>query len=286
MKPYLVLPTKKGTLDAFSVNCVHEDSLFVLSSNDSPLSTSPFSTDVVKKQIYIVRDVYGVDIDTRFSVGLFSYCYITHSDNSSDEFTVNVYELKKYLGLSMGNNGFDVYRGISDLGRFFGAVKGKGIYPLISNIVTSKNLVSFKSRYFALLILYMKYKSNDSDKRLPFYTSMVRSNIVKCRNHAAVEIVLALVSMIARRGTFAGGKVSISIIRLLRMCPSLSHRLKSIKSNRRNYFLNKTWSKAMQYMKEYTTVYETYSDLGIDAGGMLNSYTPLTTINISIRDSI
>ena len=279
MKPNLVLATKSGTLDAFCFNRVHVDSQFWL-------SISPFSPVPLLKNIKGMEQIRGADINIPFLHGLFSYCYLTHYNPNSATFTVNVHELRVYLGLSCGGRRFDVCKGISDLGKFFGVINNHGEYKLVSNIVTSKNSVTFKSFYFQTLINYMKYKSENSEWRSSFYTSLVKSEIVKCRNKSAVEIVLVLVSLIVRRGTALGGTSQISVAKLLAQCPALVHRINNSKSGRKNYVLKSAWETALEYLNKSTLLNKMYSSVKLDTPDALKTDCLQDVIHICVKQKI
>lgn len=283
MRHYLVLPTKSGTLDAFSFNRVHGDSQFWLSTSPfPPVPTSPFPPVPLLKKVNSMEQINGADINTKFLTGLFSYCYITHNNMSSCTFTVNIHELMVYPGLSCGSKSFDVYRGIRDLGNFWGVINNHNGYKLISDIVRDKNTVTFNSFYFHILILYMKYKSEDTEVRSSFYTSIVKSEIVKCKNKSAVEIVLVLSRLIARRGTFAGGASHLSVGKLLAQCPTLAHRIKNSVGGRKNYVLRTAWDTALGYIDEFVK----YSALKITVHDVLKTECLREVINISVKSGI
>lgn len=150
--------------------------------------------------------------------GIFSFLYSQRDLRNRYEFEVTESEMCKFLGLSIGANGFRLAEKLESLTGIFGVIEGQGIYRLI-DVTRSEDKIKIKSLYFHRLLNDLLEDSfNEFGERAKYYTDKINASITSVKQKTAALIAIELSSLIARS---KGKKAHISIRTLFYRVPQL-----------------------------------------------------------------
>ena len=254
---YLVVPTKQGTLDAFSFNRVHKDSLFML--QEFPCSPAPPLRGVIK----------GAEFNMQFAISVFSYCFL-YCGKEYSPYKLSLEKFRQYTGCTYGNHGLDIEGEFRRLSEIYGITNGE-IVPLIENIMVLDEIICFDSVYFYDLISYMR-EADENGNRHSFYTSLLSVSALKWRNRAAFEVASVICSLAERRGSFHGGKAELCIDTLMKQCPLFAHRYNKAVGSKKNEVLKTVICKALEYLNSDCVFEAKYKNIKIELPNEMNRF--------------
>ncbi len=264
---YLVVPTKKGTLDAFSFNKVHKDSRFML--QETPCSPAPLRRSVIK----------NAEFNMQFAISVFSYCFL-YCSKECTPYCMSLEKLRQYTGFTYGSHGIDVESELRSLSGVYGVIDD-AVVPLIEDIEVRDDAICFKSIYFYELIAYMR-EAYESGERHSFYTSLLKVSALKWRNRSAFEVATVMCSLAERRGSYRGGKAELRLEKLLKQCPLFAHRYSKAVDSKKNEVLKTVLYKALEYLSSDNVFDAKYKGVNIELPTELNRFKLTNKITIKV----
>lgn len=265
MLNYIVIPTKNGTVDAFSFNKTCRNSRFMLAS--SPCSPVPLSH--IKKEY-----------NAKFVSAVFSYCFL-YSMGYYEPFCIDLNKFREYTGFTFGTHGIDVNAELLNLSKIFGVIDGEYAGELVSDVVMSEKNVSFSSGYFSQLIKYMR--DGCKGERGSYFSSVLLSSAFRDRSRAGFEVACVLCSMSERRGTVYGGRSDIRLDTLIKRCPYFEYRFLNANEGKQNYVLKNTLLSALKILKSDSILEQKYSSVTVDLPSVINRFELGECITVTLK---
>lgn len=241
-KDYLVIPSCPGLLDCFNTrkNRYSRESL-----------------------CHLVTDTA---INTIFIISLFSYIYHYCDRKNTDTYLIVLSKLKHFRKQTHGSKGFDIKKELENLNNIGCYWQDLDIEKLATVEIDGRK-ATVHSEYFSELYKAMHFLTKREDNtNSSSYTSLISTDILKERNHGAIEIVIEICKLVERRGALAYGETAhLAINTLISRCSTLSFKIDNAKTiSRKNEILRDDLSKAMELLKGKTKIYKVFDDFKID----------------------
>ncbi len=241
-KDYLVIPSCSGLLDCFNTrkNRYSRESLCHLVTDNA--------------------------INSIFIISLFSYIYHNCNRKDTNTYLITLSKLKAFRKQTHGSKAFDIKAELEKLNEINCYWQDLDIDKLATVEIDGRK-ATVQSEYFSELYKAMHFLTKrENGTHSASYTSLVGTDILKERNHAAIEITIEICKLVERRGALAEGQTAhLAISTLITRCPTLSFKIDSAKSiSRKNEILRDDINKAMELLESKTRVYETFKDLWIE----------------------
>ncbi len=241
-KDYLVIPSCSGLLDCFNnkKNRYSRESLCHLVTDNA--------------------------INTIFIISLFSYIYHNCNRKGTDTYEIKLSTLKHFRKQVHGSKAFDIKAELENLNEINCYWHDLDIDKLAIVEIDGRK-ATVQSRYFSELYKSMHYLTKREDgTHSSSYTSLIGTDILKERNHGAIEITIEICKLVERRGALAEGQTAhLAINTLIARCSTLSFKIDNAKTvSRKNEILRDDLRKAMELLRNRTRIYEVFEDLEID----------------------
>lgn len=155
---------------------------------------------------------------------IFSFIYFNFDVRNFWVYKIDKASLNRYLGLSIGAKGYNLYEKIASLSNIYGIIFNLGVFPLLKIKEQTNKIIVIESHYFhqlALLVLENSY--NSYGEAAKFYSDKVNLSILKEKNKNAAMIAIELISLSSRCKANAHIKLKTLIYRvpnLLQVCQS------------------------------------------------------------------
>lgn len=196
-----------------------------------------------------------------------------------DVITLRVPDLAEWMGYNPGINKQDTERIIAKAQSFHNIVgimaengkQGQSLYPVLNfeGYDNKTNEISFSSPYMnhIISIVYrfavkkmkngqIKVLNNGNPDRKPSHSYLIHSDIVKCKDKAAVENVSIIVTLIEQSGNHIP---NIKASTLVERNPQLSHKLES--STNKTQTLKRVFTATWRLLITETDLKEKYNDI-------------------------
>lgn len=241
-KDYLVIPSCQGLLDCFNTrkNRYSRESLCHLVTDNA--------------------------INTIFIISLFSYIYHYCDRRNKDIYEIKLSTLKHFRKQTHGSKGFDIKAELEKLTEISCHWQDLDIEKLATVEIDGRK-ATVQSEYFSELYKAMHFLTKKEDgTHSASYTSLISTDILKERNHGAIEITIEICKLVERRGALSEGQTAhLAVNTLIARCSTLSFKIDNAKSvSRKNEILRDDINKAMELLKSRTRIYEVFRDLEID----------------------
>lgn len=241
-KDYLVIPSCQGLLDCFNTkkNRYSRESLCHLVTDNA--------------------------INTVFIISLFSYIYHYCDRRETETYLITLSKLKAFRGQTHGSKAFDIKKeleNLNDIGCYWQDID----IDRLATVNVDGRKARVQSKYFSEIYKGMHFLTKkENGKHSSSYTSLIRTDILKERNHGAIEITIEICKLVERRGVLAEGQTAhLAINTLIARCPTLSFKIDNAKTvSRKNEILKDDLRKAMELLRNMTRIYEVFEDLEID----------------------
>lgn len=223
-----------------------------------------------KKNVYggnqqsICYIVDKAGINTVFIITVFSFIYY-NSSKDTDIYTFKVADFKRYRGQAHGSKSLDIKKELLKLNEIECWFNGLDINKFGTVNIEGK-LVTIQSTYIYEVIKAMDYLTlKPNGKHSPSYTSLVNKSIILERNNSATEIVFELCKLIERRGGAGDNREAhIAVGTLIERCSILRGKIEHTNTiSRKNQILREDIEKAMQLLRDKTSIYNTFDNLEI-----------------------
>lgn len=265
MLNYIVIPTKSGTVDAFSFNKTCRNSRFMLS--DSPCSPVPLSD--VKK-----------NYNAKLVSAVFSYCFL-YCRGDFESFSIDLNRFGEYSGFTYGSHGVNIYTELLHISKISGVIDDECLGELVKDVVMSEKSVNFSSKYFAELIKYMR--EGCAGERHSYFSSVLLTSAFRERNRAGFEVACVLCSMSERRGTVYGGRSDIRLDTLINRCPYFEYRFCNAENAKKNYVLKSTLLSAVEILKADSILEKKYGSVTVDLPSVINRFELGEYVTVTIK---
>ena len=283
-----------GKLYVDGINCSEDrDRVFVgsngLTIGESVLQERSTNKRIKEINVALIVAIYSVIYNT-----VKNMITIFKSIRELDNYVIEIpfKEFAVFIGLDKYADPVQRERVMNDFNKLFQIVglidtketkSGRRVtdkYPLLvfMYLKNSNETIGLCSPYLNAVVRKMiepRYKLNPITKKpvlgkneepimLPVHSYMIKSSITSARNKRAVEIVSVVVRLIEQAGPKGGARHTphINAASLVYQCPELFEALSNSKNaNNQNIVLRRAFSRAWEYLGEYTYLQDNYKNI-------------------------
>lgn len=219
------------------------------------------------------------ELDLPLLRSLYNVIY-THAEKI-DKDTVTIYlpTLARHLGINIrGDKPNDLFKKIRAFENVVGILGNGSFYRLLAFIKYDQitNTITFASPYMNLILRQLQEVNIVRPKKgreflMPHYSYLVHSTIANEKNKPAIELTVAIVTLLHQRGTRKDKKCDSNVITvhkryrdLIKEVPILDDMLFGQNQAKHiNTIISRAFTGAYKLLKEKTDVYDYYIDLQI-----------------------